>query len=518
MIKIEPEDWTWIGDISGRRAQLTPDRIAIIDNIEKQKYTFADMNIRANQLARLLLELGISKGDRVAMYSKNRIDCIDLMLATGKIGAILVPLNIRLAVQEIKFLLEQTTPSVFVYDPELIDSVRKIKNLFDIDEYIVMGYQSLDEDRASRQSKSNFSRLDINRPPIEFDDPHLILFTGGTTGLPKGAVLSHRSIYWNAMNTILSWSLEPDDIQPLLFPLFHTGGWNVLLLPCYYQGSTTILMGDFDAGETLRVIEKDKCTIVVGVPTVFIMISNLSEFQTANINSVRVFISGGAACPEEVMRKYWDKGKILKMGYGLTEVGPNNFYLPEELVKDHPLSVGYPVIHCDVKIVHPKTSQPVTGREIVGELLLKGPHIFSGYWNNPEATDITIEPDGWVHTGDLVKQDVNGLYYIVGRKKEMYISGGENIYPVEIEEVLYQHPSIDLAAVIGVSDEKWGEVGKCFVTVKERKSITIEEIKVHLQKNLARFKIPKFFEIKDELPLSAAGKILKRELHQENGN
>jgi fatty-acyl-CoA synthase len=212
------------------------------------------------------------------------------------------------------------------------------------------------------------------------------------------------------------------------------------------------------------------------------------------------------------MRKYWNRGKILKMGYGLTEVGPNNFHLPDELVKDHPLSVGYPVIHCDVKIVHPETNQPVKGREIVGELLLKGPHIFNGYWNNPEASANTIEPDGWVHTGDLVKQDINGLFYIVGRKKDMYISGGENIYPIEIEEVLYQHSSIDLAAVIGVPDEKWGEIGKCFVTVKEGKSITIEEIRTHLQKNLARFKIPKFFEIKDELPLSAAGKILKREL------
>ncbi len=512
MVKIKPEDWTWIGDLPGRRAQLTPDRIAIIDNIEKQTYSFLDMNIRANQLARLLLELGITKGDRVAMFSKNRLDCIDLLFASGKIGAILVPLNIRLAIQEIKYLIEQTKPSILVYDPELIDKVSEIKNTCEIKEYMAMGYQSFDEDRASRQSMGGYSGLDVHRPQIEFDDPYLILFTGGTTGLPKGAILSHRLVFWNSMNTILSWGLQPDDIQPLLFPLFHTGGWNVLLLPCYYQGSTTILMGDFDPDETLKVIEDERCTIVIGVPTMFIMIANSPKFNTTNISNVRVFISGGAACPEEVMRKYWDIGKILKMGYGLTEVGPNNFYLPDNMVKEYPLSVGFPVLNCDAKIVDPKTNKAVSGREIVGELLLKGPHIFSGYWNNPEATKSTIEPDGWVHTGDLVKQDVNGLYYIVGRKKEMYISGGENIYPVEIEEVLYQLPSIDMAAVIGIPDEKWGEVGKCFITIKKGKSVTIEEIRDHLQKNIARYKIPKYFEIRDELPLSAAGKILKREL------
>ncbi|MFX0085589.1 MAG: AMP-binding protein [Candidatus Hodarchaeota archaeon] len=512
MVKIKPEDWTWIGDLPGRRAQLTPDRIAIIDNIEKQTYSYLDMNIRANQLARLLLDIGITKGDRVVMFSKNRLDCIDLLFATGKIGAILVPLNIRLSIQELKYLIEQTTPSLLVYDSELINKVSEIKNTCAINEYMVMGYQSFDEDIASRQSMGGYSGLDIRRPQVEFDDPNLILFTGGTTGFPKGAILSHRLIFWNSMNTILSWGLRPDDIQPLLFPLFHTGGWNVLLLPCYYQGSTTILMEVFDPVETLQVIEDEQCTIVVGVPTMFIMILNSEKFKKTNIDTVRVFISVGATCPEEVMREYWDRGKILKMGYELTEVGPNNFYIPEDLVKEYPLSVGFPVLNCEAKIVNPKTNKPVLGREAVGELLLKGPHIFSGYWNNPEATNNTIESNGWVHTGDLVKQDVNGLYYIVGRKKEMYISGGENIYPIEIEEALYQHPNIDMAAVIDVPDEKWGEVGKCFVTLKKGKSITVEEIKAHLQKKLARYKIPKYFEIKDELPLSSTGKILKREL------
>jgi fatty-acyl-CoA synthase len=506
-------NFSWVGDLAAKRAELTPDRIAIIDNIEKQEYSFDDMNKRANQTARVLVNYGINKGDRVATLSKNRLDMIDLFFATAKIGAILVPLNIRLATPELKDLILQTTPSIIIYDPQLMAQMNDLRKVLNYASYIVMGKQKHNEDHSLRELMAEKEESNIQRPILSFDDPHLILFTGGTTGLPKGALLSHRLIFWNAMNTIVTWGLYPNDVEPLLFPLFHTGGWNVLLIPCYYQGSTTILMDDFDADETLRVIEHYQSTIVVGVPTMFIMMANSPKFDSSNFDSVRVFISGGAACPEEVMKKYWNRGKILKMGYGLTECGPNNFYLPESLVKEYPLSVGFPVIFNETKLVNLKTGVQVNEDEgEVGELLLRGPHVFSGYWNNPEATKETIEPDGWMHTGDLVKKDKNGLYYIVGRSKEMYISGGENIFPIEIEEVLYKHPSVDLAAVIGIPDDKWGEVGKAFVTLKSDQQLTAEEIKLFLQENLARFKVPKHIVIKDSLPLSGAGKILKREL------
>jgi fatty-acyl-CoA synthase len=259
------------------------------------------------------------------------------------------------------------------------------------------------------------------------------------------------------------------------------------------------------------VIEKEKCTIVIGVPTMFHMMANTSQFSSANFDSVRIFISGGAPCPVAIMEKYWARGKFFKMGYGLTEVGPNNFYLPEKNIKQKPTSVGLPVLHCDMKLIDTKTNM-IVKRGDVGELLLKGPHIFSGYWDESEETKKTIESDGWVHTGDLAMQDDEGFYYIVGRRKEMYISGGENVFPVEIEELLFKHPAIDLAAVIGVPDEKWGEVGKAFLTIKSGKSITIEEIKEYLTDKLAKYKIPKYFEIKDSLPTSATGKILKKEL------
>ena len=505
------KEFTWIGDWAGRRASLTPNREAIFDNLEKKTYTYKELDTRANQLARVLLDYGISKGDRIAVFSTNRIECIDLFLATGKIGGILVPFNVRLSIQELEYLIKKTMPSIFFYHPKLESQVTDIKSKNLIAKNIVMGEKSIQSDPTTRQLMTKVSKSEIEKPIINFEDPHLILFTGGTTGLPKGAVLSHRLIFWNSVNTIVSWSLNSEDIQPLLFPLFHTGGWNVLLVPFYHLGAKTILMGDFNPEETLKIIDKESCTIVIGVPTMFHTMANSPQFDSANLGSVRTFISGGAPCPISIMENYWARNKTFKMGYGLTEVGPNNFYLPEKFITQKPTSVGLPVFHCDMKIVDTKTNKIVKQGE-VGELLLRGPHIFSGYWDEPEETKKTIEIDGWVHTGDLAKQDEENYYYIVGRRKEMYISGGENIYPVEIEELLFKHPSIDLAAVIGIPDEKWGEVGKAFITLKPGKITSSEEIRKYLSERLARYKVPKFFEIRDSLPTSATGKILKREL------
>ncbi len=509
--KLIPDDFSWIGDWAGRRALLTPNREAIVDNIEKNVYTYKELDLRANKLARVLMDNGISKGDRVAMFSTNRIECIDLFLATAKIGAILVPFNVRLSIQELNYLINKTNPSIFFYEPKLKTQTIEIKDKNLVSKYVVMGIKSILSDPSSQDLTQKVSNTPIERPIINFEDPHLILFTGGTTGLPKGATIPHRLIFWNSVNTILSWSLRSEDIQPLLFPLFHTGGWNVLLVPFYHLGAKTILMGDFNPKVTIEVIEREKSTIVIGVPTMFHLMANTSQFKSTNFESVRIFISGGAPCPVAIMENYWAKNKPFKMGYGLTEVGPNNFYLPEDKIKQKPTSVGLPVIHCDMKIIDTKTDEVVKQGE-VGELLLKGPHIFSGYWDEPEETKKTIEPDGWVHTGDLAMQDNEGFYYIVGRRKEMYISGGENVYPVEIEEILFKHPAIDLAAVIGVPDEKWGEVGKAFLTLKPGKLLQENEIREYLLDKLAKYKIPKYIEVRDSLPTSATGKILKRDL------
>ena len=489
---------------------MTPKKEAIVDNIQNTRYTFEEMDKRANQVARLLLDSGVQKGDRVGIYSKNRFDFLDILFACGKIGAILTPFNIRLSTPETEYLLKKTNPSIVFYDPNLGIQFGKIRPLLEKQHVVVMGNKMFDTDPDIYSLMTRNSSSAVERPAITMDDPFLIVFTGGTTGLPKGAVLSHRLVFWNSVNTIVSWGLRPDDIQPLLFPLFHTGGINVLLIPFYHLGALSIIMGDFDPEETLRVVESERCTIVIGVPTVFNMISQSSNFKKTNFEHVRLFISGGAPCPVAIMEKYWEKGKILKMGYGLTEVGPNNFYLPDDAVKERPTSVGFPAFHCDMKIVD--DDNVTLSDEEVGELMLRGPHTFSGYWEEPEESAKVIESDGWVHTGDLVMRDSDGFYYIVGRKKDMFISGGENVFPSEIEDVLYKHPAILEAAVIGVPHEKWGEVGKVFIVLKDGESLAEDEIRQYMDDKLASYKIPKHYEFRGDLPKSAAGKILKREL------
>ncbi|MFX1265300.1 MAG: long-chain fatty acid--CoA ligase [Promethearchaeota archaeon] len=508
------KDWSWIGDWTGRRALLTPKEEAVVDNIQKKRYTFKVMDRRANQVASLLLDSGVQKGNRVAVYSKNRFDFLDILFACGKVGAILTPFNIRLATREVEYLLKKTDPSIVFYDPDLRTQFEKLRPLVKKKHLVVMGEKKIDSDSDLHSLMTKRPSGPIERPSLTMDDPYLIVFTGGTTGLPKGAVLSHGLVFWNSVNTIVSWGLREDDIQPLLFPLFHTGGINVLLIPFYHLGALSIIMGDFNPEETLRVIESERCTIVIAVPTMFNMISQSPSFGKTNFDHVRMFISGGAPCPVAIMEKYWERGKILKMGYGLTEVGPNNFHLPEDAVKERPTSVGFPAFHCDTMIAD-DDNHPVEIGE-VGELLLRGPHAFSGYWEEPKETAKVIEPDGWVHTGDLVKQDKDGFYYIIGRKKDMFISGGENVFPTEIEEILYQHPKISEAAVVGVPDEKWGEVGKGFIVLRSGESLTEDEIREYLDGKLGRYKIPKYYEFRDDLPKSAAGKILKRELEDES--
>lgn len=504
------ENWSWIGNWSEKRAILSPNKLAIIDNIDKKEYSFQQINERANKVANFLNSVGLQKGDRIGIISKNRIEMIDLFNATGKLGLILVPFNVRLTTNEIKYLLTLVKPKLMLYDETFDTKLQDVsKNLPDITYIPFLNKQTGNFTELIHDFSNEYTKAVV----INFDDPHMILFTGGTTGLPKGAILSHKLIFWNSVNTVMSWALHPTDIQPLLFPLYHTGGWNVLLVPFIYNGATTILMGDFNPEETLRVIEQYKCTIIVGVPTIFQMIAESPKYESTNFNSVRIFISGGGACPIAIMEKYWKRNKPFKMGYGLTEVGPNNFYLPEDKIKEKPLSVGFPVLHCDMKIVD--DDNKTVGPEIVGELCLRGPHIFTGYWNDEEATHAIFDLDGWVHTGDLAKIDSDGFYYIVDRKKDMYKSGGENVYPVEVEEVLYKHPNVLEVAVFGVKDEKWGEVGVAAITPKIGKQITENDLKEFLIDKIAKFKHPKYYTFYKELPKSAKGTILRREVKQE---
>jgi fatty-acyl-CoA synthase len=491
-------------DWLARRAQLTPGRIALVDRVGGTQASYAQWNERANRTARLLRRLGVRKGDRVAVYASNCPEYLDLFWAAPKIGAVLQNLNWRLTVHELQGIVASGSPKVFIYGPEWREQARQLKSSFSTVEHVVAitdpgpGELGL----AERDAMS----ADLEAPPeLTLDDPWGIYYTGGTTGLPKGAVLTHGNITWNSVNTVTSWGLHAGHSAPLQLPFFHIGGPNIFMAPLVHVGGTTILCSGFDPEETFDLVEQAGITHYVGVPTMFQMLQQHPRWSTTDFSRLQLVISGGAPCPLPVMEKFWERGVDFKMGYGLTEASGNNFWLPPGEVRRKKGSVGYPNFHIDMKVVREDGTD--CDPDEAGELLIRGPHVFAGYWNDPEATAATIR-DGWLHTGDIAMRDDDGCYTVLGRSKEMFISGGENVYPAEIESALMAHPSVTAAAVVGVPHDTWGEVGRAFIVVAA--GYDEAKLRAYLTERLARYKLPRSIVVVDALPLTAIGKIDKK--------
>ncbi len=317
-------------------------------------------------------------------------------------------------------------------------------------------------------------------------------------------------VFWNSINTSLRLNISQTDATVIFLPFFHTGGLNVLTTPFLHRGAKLIFIKKFDGDQILKLSESHKATILFGVPTTMDMMSRSEVFKNVNLTSLRYAIVGGEPMPVDLIHKWNDKGIAIRQGYGLTEFGPNVFSLNEEDAIRKIGSIGFANFYSEAKIVDDDAKE--LGSEQIGELVLKGPMCMTGYWKNDKATKETIK-DGWLHTGDLVKKDSEGYFYVVGRKKDMYKSGGENVYPTELEQVMRHLPGVREVAVIGVPDSKWGEVGKAFI-VKESISsdLTVDKINDYCAKNLAKFKIPKYFLFVPDLPKGDSGKILKRKL------
>jgi fatty-acyl-CoA synthase len=339
----------------------------------------------------------------------------------------------------------------------------------------------------------------------------MILYTSGTTGRPKGAVISHKMLFWNSVNTELRLNLTAEDRSFNAAPFYHTGGWNVLLTPFLHHGATTYLFPSFDPGTVLRTCEEEDLTILWGVPTMLKMMADHEAFDEVSLDAIRYAVVGGEAMPEPLIRTWQDKGVPIRQGFGMTEVGVNCFSLPERDALRKIGSIGFPNFYVDATVVDED------GEEVppntTGELLMRGPVVTPGYWRDPEATDEAIDADGWFHTGDLVEVDEEGYYYVVGRKHDMFISGGENVYPAEIESALYEHPAVDEAAVIGVPDDEWGEVGAAFVVPDG--DLSGEAVTAHCREHLAKYKVPKHVRLLDELPLGDSGKVDKAALREQ---
>ncbi len=509
----------YMKDILEESYRLYYSKLAIIDYNNNNKYQYSDLERRASRIAKFLEENGVKSRDRIAYLLTNRVECIDLFMASSKLGTILVPLNWRLTRYELGYVLKNIKPRVLVYESTFRESaIEASKDLSDTIKIVLDEEPKNNEHGYEEALKS--SSFQIKREVL-FEEPRMILYTGGTTGFPKGAIISYRQILFNIMSEIITWRLKENHKTIVLLPLFHTGGWNLLTLPLLAIGGMLYMTRRFDPKSFLEIIESEKHPFVImGVPTIYYMISKEERFEDTSFENVEWMISGGAAIDKKIMERFWDKGVKLAQGYGITEGGPNNLTMPIhdlslDEIKKKWRSVGKPFAFNKIMIVDEEGKE--LGPNEYGEIVICGPIVFSGYWENLEET-ANILRDGCIYTGDIGFYDEEGYFYIVDRKKDIIKSGGEQIYPREIEDLVLQHPLIEDCAVIPVSDEKWGEVPKLVVKIKTGSIITKENILRFLENKVAKYKMPKYIAIATEIPRSPAGKILKRILIQKYGS
>lgn len=504
----------YIGDWMGRGALYWPDRPAVVDVAKGDagRFSYRHLNERANRLANWLRdEAGVQKGDRVAMVALNGVEYLDAFFACGKLGAIFVPYNWRLHPRELADLINRTTPQVLIFSGEFRDRIAQVRaSCPSVAHYLHLEGEGIQDSQDYQTILHGAPTDPVSNEAVDAEDVVCLLFTGGTTGLPKAAQISYRMIAWNTMNTVIH-ELRRDDVTITHTPMFHTGGLLVYTVPLLTIGGRVVLVRRWDPDQVLTLIERERVTIFFCIPTQYQQLLQSPRFRTTDFSSVRFMTSGGAPLPVPLIQAWRGVHDVpFKQGFGMTEFGPGIFSMGPEYAETKAGSIGRPNYFVDARIVD-EHNRPLPAGAI-GELVLKGPVAFSGYFNDPQATAEVLDDEGWFHTGDLARVDEDGFYYIVDRKKDMFISGGENVYPVEVERALYEHPAVHMCAVIGVPDETWGEVGKAFVVLKPGREATAEELIEFLRGRLARYKIPKSMELVASLPISPAGKVLKREL------
>ena len=507
----------YIGDYLGRRAIYSPDSLAIVDAGKEPalRLTYAKMNERANRLANWLRdEAGVRAGDRVAIFARDGVEHLDFFFACCKLGAIHTALNWRFHWRETADILQRTTPRVFVFSDEFRESVALLQqdgHAASVRHYVHLEGDGVGGSAGLADILAQSKATAVSNEAVDQETIAALIFTGGTTGLPKAAQISHRMIAWNTLNTIIH-DLRHDDVYLNVFPMFHTGGLFVYTLPNVILGGTTILVRQFDPVQVLRLFGEEAVTIFAAVPTMYQMLTQAENWAEADLSSLRFCTSGGAPLPVPLVQRYVaEKGIRFKQGFGMSEFGPGIFALAPEDAVAKAGSIGRPNFYVDARIVD-DNNQPLPPGA-VGELVLKGPSLSSGYYGDPQASAEVIDDEGWFHTGDLARHDEDWYFTIVDRKKDMFISGGENIYPAEIEKALYEHPAVHMCAVVGVPDPRWGEMGVACVVLKAECSA--EALLAHLQGRLARYKVPKRVVFMESLPISGAGKIMKRELREQ---
>lgn len=496
-------------NLLSQRAHLTPEREALLELETGIRYSYEELNIRANRCANWLRSHGIGYGDRVSILAHNSVVYLDLLYGCAKIGAVFTPLNWRLAVPELIYIVNDCTPRLALVGPEFAEMAEHIRSQVAVTNFVPLA--------RYHDVLTTIPPQEPPHPPeLTEESTHCILYTSGTTGRPKGAMIPHRQVLWNCISTVVSWGLSEHDISPIFTPLFHAGGLFAFLTPLLYAGGRIILAKEFDAEESLRVILTEKCTVILGVPTLFQMWRSSPSYARADFSHVHFFISGGAPCPPQLIQAWrQEKGVIFRQGYGLTEVGTNCFSMTDAESVPKTGSVGKPIFHSIMQLLDENGNEVSVGE--TGELCIKGPQVTTGYWNNHEATAAALV-DGWFHTGDMARMDADGFFTIVGRFKDMIISGGENVYAAEVEAIFREHTAVSEAALIGKPDSKWGEIGLMITVCKPGQTVTPTELQEFCRTRLARYKVPKEIIFVDELPYSPYGKVEKMKLKEKYVN
>lgn len=485
-----------IGSWPTRRARMTPDKVALMHDGRTE--TYVQLDHRANRLAHGLRERGIRRGDRVAYLGLNSIDLVETLFATAKLGAVFVPVNTRLTAPELRHVLTDSDARLLVWQDTFHDVVGTSADT-------VRDAVCLCPDGPGTDALLGPHDASLDEK-IALDELFMIQYTSGTSGRPKGVMLTHANVVWNVFNLLIDIDLGSDEVALVTAPLFHTAALNQVLLPTVLKGGTALIEAKFDPDRTLQLIEEYGVTMLFGVTSMYLALVNAPAFEHADLRSLRHALSGGAPIPESLLRIWLDRGLMITQGYGLTETSPGATMLRRADGSRKVGSAGTACFFTDVRVVT-SDLEPTPPAE-PGEVLVQGPNVTSGYWRNDAATSAAFVDD-WLRTGDLAVQDDEGYLRIVGRLKDIYISGGENVSPAEVEEAIHSHPAVAECVVVGIPDPAWGEVGLAAIVVREGAQLDETGILDHLDGRVARYKIPKAVRFVDELPHTASGKVLR---------
>ncbi|MCC3303231.1 acyl-CoA synthetase [Sneathiella sp. HT1-7] len=502
-------------DWLAHHTERVPGKEVWVDLHSNRHFTYAEANDRALRLAfHLQKNCEIEKGDRVGVLAMNSTDMLEIQAACAKIGAIFLPLNWRLTVNELDFIIRDAGPKALIHDSQFSVEIGELKERTDVLHFLETSGGGGDTPYEAAIKAANPTPTLTN---VTHGDVWTIMYTSGTTGLPKGAMNTYGMAFYNAVNLGVPTYFTPDAKTLTILPLFHTGGLNCYSSVALYFGGTTLVMRAFDPGECLRIIDDEEIglTHFFGVPANYLFMSQHPEFNTTDFSRLACSGVGGAPTPVPLLETYKARGLALQQGYGMTETSPTVTVQDAEMAFSKPGSAGKLALNAEARVVD-KNGEDVRQGE-TGELWVKGPNITPGYWNRPDANAETIT-NGWLHTGDACRVDEEGHYFIVDRWKDMYISGGENVYPAEIESTLFKMPEIADLAVIGVPDDRWDEVGCAVIVIAPDKQLSADDVIHYCQDKLARYKIPKHVVFMEELPRNATGKVLKRVLKDEIGD